>query len=82
MAAVDRPAGEIEITVGVCVLPDPGADSQYGRAIVGDPERVAERLRAYAEAGADLVIVSLAPAPFAELDPSYPDKMAEVLRYL
>jgi alkanesulfonate monooxygenase SsuD/methylene tetrahydromethanopterin reductase-like flavin-dependent oxidoreductase (luciferase family) len=82
MAAVDRPAGEIEITVGVFVLPDPGADSQYGRAIVGDPERVAERLRAYAEAGADLVIVSLAPVPFAELDPSYPDKMAEVLRHL
>ena len=82
MAAVDRPTGEIEITVGVFVLPDPGADSQYGRAIVGDPERVAERLRAYSEAGADLVIVSLAPAPFAELDPSYPDKMAEVLRYL
>jgi alkanesulfonate monooxygenase SsuD/methylene tetrahydromethanopterin reductase-like flavin-dependent oxidoreductase (luciferase family) len=82
MAAVDRPTGEIEISAGVFVLPDPGADSQYGRAIVGDPERVAERLRAYGEAGADLVIVSLAPAPFAELDPSYPRKMAEVLRHL
>jgi alkanesulfonate monooxygenase SsuD/methylene tetrahydromethanopterin reductase-like flavin-dependent oxidoreductase (luciferase family) len=82
MVAIDRPSGEIEITVGVFVLPDPSADSQYGRAIVGDPERVADRLRAYGEAGADLVIVSLAPVPFAELDPSYPQKMAEVLRYL
>jgi len=38
--------------------------------------------RAAAGQPADLVIVSLAPAPFAELDPSYPDKMAEVLRCL
>jgi probable F420-dependent oxidoreductase len=82
MAAVGRAAHEIEITVGAFVLPHPGADSADGRAIAGDPERVAQRLRAYGEAGADLVIVSLAPVPFGELDPSYPDRMAEVLRHL
>jgi probable F420-dependent oxidoreductase len=82
MAAVGRPAHEMEITVGVFVLPVPGADSPDGRAITGDPRRVAERLRAYREVGADLVIVSLAPIPFAELDPSYPERMAEVLTHL
>ena len=82
MAAVGRTAREIEITVGVLVLPHPGADSVDGRAIAGDPERVAQRLRAYGEAGADLVIVSLAPVPFGELDPSYPERMAEVLKHL
>jgi alkanesulfonate monooxygenase SsuD/methylene tetrahydromethanopterin reductase-like flavin-dependent oxidoreductase (luciferase family) len=82
MAAAGRPAHEIEITVGVFVLPDPDADPLGGRVIAGDPKRVAQRLRAYGEAGADLVIVSLAPAPFAELDPSYPERMAEVLTHL
>ena len=82
MAAVGRAAYEIEITVGVLVLPHPGADSVDGRAIAGGPERVAQRLRAYGEAGADLVIVSLAPVPFGELDPSYPERMAEVLKHL
>jgi alkanesulfonate monooxygenase SsuD/methylene tetrahydromethanopterin reductase-like flavin-dependent oxidoreductase (luciferase family) len=82
MAAVGRPEGEIEISVGLFVLPDPAAEPDDGRAVVGGPERVAECLRAYGDAGADLAIVSLARNPFVELDPSYPAKMAEALRYL
>jgi alkanesulfonate monooxygenase SsuD/methylene tetrahydromethanopterin reductase-like flavin-dependent oxidoreductase (luciferase family) len=82
MSAVGRPAGEIEVSVGLFVLPDPAAGPEDGRAIVGDAEHVAERIRAYGEAGADLVIVSLARNPFVELDPSYPARLAEVLRYL
>jgi alkanesulfonate monooxygenase SsuD/methylene tetrahydromethanopterin reductase-like flavin-dependent oxidoreductase (luciferase family) len=82
MEAAGRPAAEIEISVGLFVLPDEKADSQGGRVIAGAPERVAERMRAYGEAGADHLIVSLAPGPFAELDPSYPQKMSDVLRRL
>jgi alkanesulfonate monooxygenase SsuD/methylene tetrahydromethanopterin reductase-like flavin-dependent oxidoreductase (luciferase family) len=82
MAAAGRPAGELEISAGVFVLPDPEAGPEDSRAIVGGPEHVAERIRAYGDAGADLVIVSLARNPFVEMDPSYPEKMAEVLRHL
>jgi alkanesulfonate monooxygenase SsuD/methylene tetrahydromethanopterin reductase-like flavin-dependent oxidoreductase (luciferase family) len=82
MAAAGRAPGEVEISVGVFVLPDPDAGPEDARAIVGGPQHVAERIRAYGEAGADLVIVSLARNPFVELDPSYPEKMAEVLHHL
>jgi alkanesulfonate monooxygenase SsuD/methylene tetrahydromethanopterin reductase-like flavin-dependent oxidoreductase (luciferase family) len=82
MAAVGRAPGEIEISVGLFVLPDPAAGPEDGHAVVGSPERVAECIRAYGEAGADLVIVSLARNPFVESDPSYPEKMAEALRHL
>ena len=50
--------------------------------VVGGPDRVAEVLRAYGEAGADRIIVSLSYGPFTELDPSYPEKMAEALALL
>lgn len=82
LAAAGRPVSELEISVGVFVLPDPAAGPEDDQAIVGGPEHVAERIRAYGEAGADLVIVCLARSPFVELDPSYPRKMAEVLRNL
>jgi alkanesulfonate monooxygenase SsuD/methylene tetrahydromethanopterin reductase-like flavin-dependent oxidoreductase (luciferase family) len=82
MEAAGRPAGEIEVSVGLLVLPDEKADARGAPAIVGGPERVAEVLRAYGEAGADRIIVSLARTPFAELDPSYPEKMAEALALL
>jgi len=82
MAAVGRPAAEVEISAGLFVLPDREAGPEDGRAIVGDPGHVAERISAYGEAGADLVIVSLARNPFVEEDPTYPAKMAEALRHL
>jgi alkanesulfonate monooxygenase SsuD/methylene tetrahydromethanopterin reductase-like flavin-dependent oxidoreductase (luciferase family) len=82
MAAAGRSPGQVEISAGVFVLPDPDAGPEDAQAIVGGPQHVAERIQAYGEAGADLVIVSLARNPFVELDPSYPDKMAEVVRHL
>ena len=82
LAAAGRQADEVETSVGVFVLPDPGARPPDGEAIVGEPERVAERLLAYGDAGADQVIVSLALNPFGELDPSYPERMTAVLRHL
>jgi alkanesulfonate monooxygenase SsuD/methylene tetrahydromethanopterin reductase-like flavin-dependent oxidoreductase (luciferase family) len=82
MEAAGRPAGEIEVSVGLLVLPDEKADSRGGMAVVGGPARVAEVLHAYGEAGADRVIVSLSYGPFTELDPSYPEKMAEALALL
>jgi alkanesulfonate monooxygenase SsuD/methylene tetrahydromethanopterin reductase-like flavin-dependent oxidoreductase (luciferase family) len=82
MAAAGRPAGEIEVSVGLFVLPEPTARSQAGEVITGRPDQVAGRLQAFGEAGADLMIVSLAPYPFAESDPTYLDGMSEALRHL
>ena len=82
LAEAGRPEAEIEASVGLFVLPEAAGASQQDEVIVGGPEYVAERLRAYGEAGADLAIVSLATSPFSELDPSYPARMAEVLRRL
>lgn len=82
MAAAGRAPGEIEVSVGLFVLPDPSARAAAGQAIVGGPERVAQSLRAYGEAGADLAIVSLALSPFTEVDASYSEKMAKVLQHL
>jgi alkanesulfonate monooxygenase SsuD/methylene tetrahydromethanopterin reductase-like flavin-dependent oxidoreductase (luciferase family) len=82
MARIGRSTAEVEVSAGVFVVPETGAGPEDPRAIAGDPEHVADRIRAYGEAGADLVMVSLARAPFIERDPSYPAKMAEVLRHL
>ncbi len=48
----------------------------------GDVERLAEVVRAYAEAGADHVILSLSPDPFAELDPALLERSAKLLELL
>jgi alkanesulfonate monooxygenase SsuD/methylene tetrahydromethanopterin reductase-like flavin-dependent oxidoreductase (luciferase family) len=63
-------------------VPEAGGEREDERVIAGDPEHVAERIHAYGAAGADLVMVSLARAPFVERDASYPERMAEVLRHL
>lgn len=82
MQAAGRSIDELEISVGVFVLPDPSARPRGGEAIVGDSRRVAEQLQGYGDAGAELLIVSLGLSPFTELDPSYPEKMGRILTHL
>jgi len=48
----------------------------------GGVERLAEVVDAYAEAGADHVILSLSPDPFAELDPRLLETGARVRELL
>ena len=82
MRRAGRPEHEVEVSVGLFVQPEPSPDAEGTEVIAGGPEEVAESIRAYGEAGADLAIVSLARSPFVELDPGYPEKMGEVLRLL
>jgi alkanesulfonate monooxygenase SsuD/methylene tetrahydromethanopterin reductase-like flavin-dependent oxidoreductase (luciferase family) len=82
MARIGRPKDDVEVSAGVLVVPETGVEPNDDRAISGDPEHIAERMRAYGAAGADVVIVSLGRGPFVELDASYPEKMARVLRHL
>lgn len=46
---------------------------------VGPPERIAELVRAYANAGAQHVILSLSPDPYGEIDRAALEKAARVL---
>jgi probable F420-dependent oxidoreductase len=64
---VGRDPAEIELTVGVTVR-YPGVDRE-GPALTGSPERMAEVLAAYADAGVDHVT--------AELQPSTPGTFAQ-----
>jgi alkanesulfonate monooxygenase SsuD/methylene tetrahydromethanopterin reductase-like flavin-dependent oxidoreductase (luciferase family) len=48
----------------------------------GGVQRLAEVVRGYGEAGADHVILSLSPDPFAELDPSLLERSAGLLKLL
>ena len=84
-AAIDkvgRPRDQVEISVGVFALPEVGADSSDGKAITGGRTEVAEALNRYREAGADHVIVSLSVLPFTEMNPAYPEALAEAIRLL
>lgn len=79
--AAGRPRSEVSVSVGLFVLPEPGADGN-GEAVTGGPSEVAEVLNQYREAGAEHVIVSLSTLPFTELKPQYPQALAEAIRLL
>jgi alkanesulfonate monooxygenase SsuD/methylene tetrahydromethanopterin reductase-like flavin-dependent oxidoreductase (luciferase family) len=65
LAAAGRDPATLDITVGVnLVLPElsPAPLDVPANAITGTPERLADELRAYEEAGAAHVILALEPA--------------------
>jgi len=59
--------------------PIPGLFSE-AEVETGGVERLAEVVRGYGEAGADHVILSLSPDPFAELDPTLLERSAPLLK--
>lgn len=61
MAEVGRDPDTLEITVGVGVMTDPAADVP-DNALPGEPQALAEHLRAYADAGVGHLICALEPA--------------------
>ena len=82
----DRDPKSIERSVAIACVPGgwdpiPGAFSEDA-VETGDVERLAEVIRDYADAGADQVILSLSPDPFAELDASLLESSARVLKLL
>jgi alkanesulfonate monooxygenase SsuD/methylene tetrahydromethanopterin reductase-like flavin-dependent oxidoreductase (luciferase family) len=83
---IGRDASEVETSASVaCVLgewrPTAGGFREPDVA-VGPPEKIADVIHAYAEAGAKHVILSLSPDPYGEIDATAAEKAAEVLEIL
>jgi alkanesulfonate monooxygenase SsuD/methylene tetrahydromethanopterin reductase-like flavin-dependent oxidoreductase (luciferase family) len=82
----DRDPDSIERSAAIACVPGgwepiPGLFSEDA-VETGGVERLAEVVRGYGEAGADQVILSLSPDPFAELDPSLLERSARLLELL
>lgn len=81
-----RPAGEVETSASVaCVLGEwqQTADGfREPEVAVGPPDKIAEVIHAYADAGAENVILSLSPDPYGEIDALALEKAARVLEIL
>jgi alkanesulfonate monooxygenase SsuD/methylene tetrahydromethanopterin reductase-like flavin-dependent oxidoreductase (luciferase family) len=81
-----RDPASIERSAAIACVPGgwdpiPGLFSE-AEVETGDVERLAEVIRGYAGAGADHVILSLSPDPFAELDPALLESSAKLLELL
>jgi alkanesulfonate monooxygenase SsuD/methylene tetrahydromethanopterin reductase-like flavin-dependent oxidoreductase (luciferase family) len=81
-----RPAHKVETSASVaCVLGEwhetPGGFREP-QVAVGPPEKIAEVVQAYADAGAQHVILSLSPDPYGEIDPLAIEKAARLLEIL
>ena len=81
-----RPAEEVETSASIACVIDgwkavPGGFSEPEVA-VGSAERIAEVVKAYADAGAQQVVLSLSPDPYAEVDPAALERAAKVLELL
>jgi alkanesulfonate monooxygenase SsuD/methylene tetrahydromethanopterin reductase-like flavin-dependent oxidoreductase (luciferase family) len=84
--AAGRPAEAVETSASIACVIDgwqavPGGFAEEVVA-VGPVERIAEVVRAYAKAGAQHVILSLSPDPYAEVDPAALEKAAKVLELI
>jgi alkanesulfonate monooxygenase SsuD/methylene tetrahydromethanopterin reductase-like flavin-dependent oxidoreductase (luciferase family) len=75
--AAGRDPSQFQFSAGIFV--GPGEDPRDERVIGGSPEEIAEALAGYRAAGCDHAILNFAPAPFAEVDPSHPARLAPLL---
>ncbi|HYM66406.1 MAG TPA: LLM class flavin-dependent oxidoreductase, partial [Patescibacteria group bacterium] len=83
LAAAGRPATEVETSASIACVIDgwravPGGFSE-DEVVVGPVERIAEVVRAYSKVGADHVILSLSPDPYAEVAPDALERAARIL---
>ena len=81
---IGRSRSDITISASIACVPGgwrqvPGA-FQEPEVAAGPPEAIAEMIRDYTAAGADHVILSLSPDPYAELDPALLERAAPILR--
>ena len=86
LAKAGRDRSDFETSAAIACVPGgwrpvPGGFSEP-EVETGDVDRLAEVVNGYAEAGAQHVILSLSPDPFAELDPGLLEKTAPILKLL
>ena len=93
LAAAGRPASAVTRSVGISVLPLPDREAEaalerarrFARGprdldfVQGGPAVVAAAIKAYAQAGAQHVILNLSSSPLAPSDPGYLERAAEAL---
>lgn len=81
-----RDRAEVEIGASIACVLDGWSEVAGGfrepEVAVGPAERIAEVIGDYAGAGAQHVILSLSPDPYAEIDPDAIQKAAKVLEYI
>ena len=86
LAKLGRDRTEIETSAAIACVPGGWRRVEGGfsepEVETGDVERLAEVVRAYADAGAQHVILSLSPDPFAELDAGLLERTAPILKLL
>jgi len=84
LARIGRDRSEIETSASIACVPGGWKRVEGGSSEpdveTGDVERLAEVVKGYAEAGAQHVILSLSPDPFAELDAGLLEKTAPILK--
>ena len=83
---IGRNPAEVEAGASIACVLDGWREVKGGfrepEVAVGPAERIAELIRDYVDAGAQHVIVSLSPDPYAEIDPDALQKAAKILDYL
>ena len=73
---IGRPRSSVTVSAGLFVVPS-GPDGRTSeKALSGDTGKIAAGLRAFEDAGARHVVLSLATAPFRLDDPAYIEKVA------
>jgi alkanesulfonate monooxygenase SsuD/methylene tetrahydromethanopterin reductase-like flavin-dependent oxidoreductase (luciferase family) len=83
---IGRSPEEVEVSASIACVPGGWHEVRGGfredEVAVGPPERIAEVIRDYAQAGAQHVILSLSPDPYAEIDPKALEEAARILELL
>lgn len=83
---IGRGHDEVEVSASIACVPGGWHEVKGGfreeEVAVGPPERIAEVIHAYAQAGAQHVILSLSPDPYAEIDPAALEDAARILELL
>jgi alkanesulfonate monooxygenase SsuD/methylene tetrahydromethanopterin reductase-like flavin-dependent oxidoreductase (luciferase family) len=81
-----RDHADVEVSASIACVPGGWREVEGGfrepEVAVGPPERIAEVIHSYAQAGAQHVILSLSPDPYGEIDPDALEKAARILELL
>jgi len=83
---IGRGPEAVEVSASIACVPGGWHEVKGGfredEVAVGPPERIAEMIQDYTRAGAQHVILSLSPDPYAEIEPIALEKAARILELL
>jgi FMNH2-dependent dimethyl sulfone monooxygenase len=83
---IGRGRETVEVSASIACVPGGWHEVKGGfredEVAVGPPERIAEVIQDYMRAGAQHVILSLSPDPYAEIDPQALEKASRILQLL